>query len=81
MPQLQNKQTRPGDKRKTVVSSTIKYIIIIIRLIIYWTPDKNHQLKGPKPSILVVLLHHKSKPMIPKTDFHSITTWVARNSG
>ena len=41
-----------------------------------------HKLKGPIPSILVV--HFTSinqKPMIPRTHFHCITTWVARSSG
>ena len=40
------------------------------------------QLKGPIPSILLLLFYTiNQKPMIPRTDFHFITTWVARFSG
>ena len=35
-----------------------------------------HELKGPIKSILV-----NQKPMIPRSHFHCITTWVARSSG
>ena len=39
-------------------------------------------LKGPIPSIFFGSLNIiNQKPMIPRTHFHCITTWVARYSG
>ena len=39
-------------------------------------------LKGPIPTISVVLFYIINQyPMIPRTNFHCITTWVARSSG
>ena len=46
------------------------------------SPPGLYTLKGPIPSILVVhFTSYNQKPMIPRTHFHCITTWVARSSG